>query len=148
MPLPFAAALLLLSTAEADIRPIPVRLPPSDRNPALHEGLPNVGSTPTDPIQKRFFGLGIGFETRGTSQGIGLERVVSGSPAERAGIVAGTVVAEINGVSTMGRSAEECTRLVRDSGSRVVLRFYDPATLKLRTRTLEKDWFVVPNLGN
>ena len=35
--------------------------------------------------------------------------------------------------------------MVREAGNAVTIKYYDPATLKLRTRTLEKDWFPLPN---
>lgn len=142
----FAALLAALSLATPDsaVRPVPVKLPSQERTPIFRGPLPKPGEATPIP-QRRFFGIGVGFQSRGTVQGIALEQVVAGSPADRAGLTAGTVIAEINGVSTMGRSAEDCTRLVRESGGTVVLKFYDPATFKLRTRTLEKDWFPLPN---
>ena len=123
--------------------PVPVSLPGKGPPPNLRDGLPRTGEATPAP-RKKFFGLGVGFQTRANAQGIALEQVVAGSPADRAGITAGTVIAEINGESTAGRSGEECTRMVREAGNAVTLKYYDPATLKLRTRTLDKEWMMLP----
>src|SRR5688500_1308853 len=144
MLLSFVAAFALASPA-SEARPIPVKLPPKEDSSIFREGLPRSGVATPAPVKKRMFGLGVGFQNRATAQGVALEQVVAGSPAERAGLAAGTVIAEINGESTLGRTGDECTRLVRESGSAVTLKYYDPATLRLRTRTLEKDWFPLPN---
>ncbi len=124
--------------------PVPVSLPGKGEPPNLRDGMPRTG-TGTPAPRKKFFGLGVGFQSRANAQGIGIEQVIAGSPADRAGFIVGTVIVEINGESTVGRSAEECTRMVRDSGNGVTLKYYDPATLKLRTRTLDKEWMVLPN---
>ena len=124
--------------------PVPVSLPGKGEPPNLRDGMPRTG-TGTPAPRKKFFGLGVGFQSRANAQGIGIEQVIAGSPADRAGFIVGTVIVEINGESTVGRSAEECTRMVRDSATGVTLKYYDPATLKLRTRTLEKEWMVLPN---
>ena len=123
---------------------VPVKLPGRDQSPVFRDGLPRTGDATPAP-RKKFFGLGVGFQTRANAQGIALEQVVAGSPADRAGFSAGTVIAEINGESTAGRSGEECTRMVREARNAVTLKYYDPATLKLRTRTLDKEWMVLPN---
>ncbi len=138
------AALALAAPDDAG-RVVPIKLPSKDESPIFREGLPRTSEGAPAPVKRRFFGLGIGFSNRGNARGIMLDQVVTASPAERAGLGAGTVIAEINGESTLGRSGEDCTRLVRESGNAVTIRYYDPATLKLRTRTLEKDWFVLPN---
>lgn len=129
------------SAAESRPAPVPVKLPAAERTPQL----PRAGEATPGPVKRRFFGLGVGFHTRGGTQGIALDQVVADSPADRAGLSAGTVITEINGVNVSGRSGEECTRLVREAGASVTLKFLDPATLKPRTRTLEKDWFLLPN---
>jgi len=137
-------ALLTLATPHDDGRAVPVKLPERHKAPIFRQGLPRAGeATPAPP--KKFFGLGIGFATRGNAQGISLDQVVADSPAERAGLAPGTVIAEISGQSTLGRTGEECTRMVRESGNAVTVKYYDPATLKLRTQTVEKDWFNLPN---
>ena len=84
------------------------------------------------------------FQSRGGAQGIALDQVVAGSPADRAGFVSGIVIVEIAGQSTLGRTSEDCTMMVREAGAKVALKYYDPLTFKLRTRIVEKDWFPLP----
>ena len=139
------AALSTSSTKEPNCGAvIPVKLPSRDNSPLFRDGLPH-GGEPTPPPRRKMLGLGVGFQMRAGAQGIQLDQVVSGSPAERAGLTAGTVIVEINGESTLGRSADDCTRLVREAGNSVPIKYIDPATLKLRTRTLEKEWFFIPS---
>jgi len=140
----FAAllAVLTLSSPDSGVLPVPVSLP--DKAPILHEGLPRSGEATPAP-KKRVFVIGVAFQSRGGSQGIALEQVVLGSPADRAGFTVGTIIVEIEGQSTLGRSAEDCTRMVREAGGTVSLKYYDPLTFKLRTRTLQKDWITPPN---
>ena len=136
-------ALFLVVAPDRAAGPVPVKLPGKEDQPNFREGLPRTGEPPATP-RRRFFGLGVGFNARSGIQGIALDQVVAGSPADRAGFAAGTVIAEINGESTAGRSGEECTRMVWESGNVVTVKYYDPATLKLRTRVLEKEWFNLP----
>ena len=139
----FVLALLTFAAPDRDAQPLPVKLPGRGDSPIFREGLPGAGDSKPVP-RRRFFGLGVGFQTRPSPLGIALDQVIQGSPADRAGLAAGTVIVEINGESTLGRSGEECTRIVRDSGNAVTVKYSDPATLKLRTRTLEKEWFYLP----
>jgi len=140
----FAALLAALTLAVPDFRAVPVSLPAADKPPDLREGMPRSAQS-TPPARKRFFGLGIVFQNRGGAQGITLDQVVAGSPADRAGFVPGMVIVEIGGQSTLGRTAEDCTMMVREGGGKVAVKYYDPLTFKLRTRILEKDWFPLPN---
>ncbi len=137
-------AVLTAHAVSSDILPEPVRLPSAEKPPFLRGGLPARGAEATPAPKRRFFGIGVGFQRAGNAQGIVLDQVVSDSPAERAGLKAGTVISEINGESTVGRSGDDCTRMVRDGGNAVVIKFNDPVTLKPRMRTLEKEWFPLP----
>ena len=125
--------------------PLIAKVPAKERSSLLPEDARGAAKATPAPEKLRIFGLGVGFQNRGTAQGIMIERIIAASPAERAGLTAGTVIIEINGESTLGRTGEDCTRLVREGGSAVTIKYYDPATLRPRTRTLEKDWFLVPN---
>ncbi len=144
----FAALLAALALARAvpqsPAGPITVSLPSADKSAGLREEMPHTAQ-PTPVPRKRFFGIGIAFQNRGGTQGIALDQVVAGSPADRAGLVVGIVIVEIEGQSTLGRTAEDCTFMVRQAGGKVAIKYYDPLTFKLRTRTLEKDWFPLPN---
>lgn len=141
----FAALLAALTLAMPDPGSgiVPVNLPSSDQPPIVRPNPPRAGDA-TPPPRKRVFVLGIRFQSRGGSQGIALEQVVEGSPADRAGFTVGMVITEIDGRSTAGRSAEDCTRMVQEAGATVPLKYYDPLTFKLRARTVEKEWIPVP----
>jgi len=123
---------------------VPVSLPSKDKAPTIRETPPRGGEATPAP-RKRFFGLGIAFQNRGGTQGIALDQVVPGSPADHAGFSVGMIIVEIEGQSTLGRTGEDCTRMVHEAEGTVSLKYYDPLTFKLRTRTLSKDWFPLPN---
>ncbi|MEP6668933.1 MAG: PDZ domain-containing protein [Chthoniobacter sp.] len=141
----FAALLaaLTLATPDPGFGIVPVSLPSTDKPPIVREGTPRPGDATPAP-RKRVFVLGIRFQNRGGSQGIALEQVVAGSPADRAGFTVGMVITEIDGRSTAGHSAEDCTRMVQEAGTTVPLKYYDPLTFKLRARTVDKEWIPVP----
>jgi S1-C subfamily serine protease len=137
-------AALTLATPGSDFRIVPASLPTNDMPAPIHDTAPRTGGEIVPAQRKRVFVLGIRFQERGGAHGIALAQVVEGSPADRAGLIAGTVIAEIEGKSTAGRSGEDCTRLVQEAGATVALKYYDPLTFKLRTRTLEKGWIIPP----
>jgi len=142
----FAALLaaLTLAPSEPAHGMLPVSLPASDLTPIVRDGMRRAPDA-TPPPRKRFFGLGVRFQNRGGTQGISLEQVVALSPAENAGFTVGTIIAEIEGKSTAGRTGEDCTRFVQEAGGTVTIKYYDPLTYKLRTRVIAKDWFPLPN---
>lgn len=121
-------------------------LPGDEKLPVWRGDPPRGGREPAAlPARRHLFGIGIGFERSGNAQGVALSQVLAGSPAERAGLTAGIVIAEINGVSIVGRAGDDCAQAVRDAPGKVTLKFFDPTTLKLRTLTLEKELLVLPN---
>lgn len=135
-------ALLALGAARASA--IPARPPKIDPPPPWREEPVRPGAPlPVPPQKQRIFGIGVGFEKSGTLAGVPLNIVLPGSPAARAGLVAGCVIAEINGESTVGRAGDDCARLIREALGTVRIKYLDPA-LKERTLTLEKEWIVLP----
>lgn len=144
----FAALLAAFTLAVPDPGDgiVPVSLPSNDRPPVVHNGLPRTGAA-TPPPRKPVFVLGIRFQARGGAQGIALDEVVAGSPADRAGFVVGMIITEIDGKSTAGHTSEDCIRMVQEAGNAVALKYYDPLTFKPRARVVQKDW-VVPPLPN
>ena len=120
-------------------------LPSSDDLPGIRQGLSRGGRNDAMPARRWIFGIGVGFEHAGTTLGVPLSQVLSGSPADRAGLAVGAVIAEINGVSAVGRTEEECIRMIKESGATVKLKFYDPTTLLPRTLTLKKESIALPN---
>lgn len=144
----FAALLAAFTLAVPDPGAgiVPVSLPANDKPPIVRGTPPRVPMA-TPPPRKPVFVLGIRFQARGGAQGIALDEVVAGSPADHAGFVVGMIITEIDGKSTAGHSSEDCIRMVQEAGNTVALKYYDPLTFKLRARTVQKDW-VVPPLPN
>jgi hypothetical protein len=120
-------------------------LPSSENLPGIRQGLSRGGRDEALPAKRWIFAIGVGFEHTGTTLGVPLSQVLPGSPADRAGLAAGAIIAEINGVSTVGRTEEECVRMVKEGGASVKLKFYDPATLLPRTLTVKKESIALPN---
>ena len=143
MPSPlavFSAALFLATPPTAqplrETRPDKFPRPPDEPSRAPAEVAPPARAA-------RIFGIGVGFERSGTLAGVPLTTVLPDSPAFRAGLMKGSIVSEINGESTAGRSGEECARLIISGGTTVRMKVLDP-TLRERLIVLEKVWLVVP----
>jgi hypothetical protein len=123
---------------------IPARTPKSGQHPPWREETPKPGvPLPVAPQRQGFFGIGVGFERSGTLAGVPLKLVLPGSPAARAGLVAGCFIAEINGQTTVGRIGEDCARIIQEALGTIRIKYLDPA-MKERTLTLEKEWLVLP----
>ena len=138
----FAAllAVLTLATPGSESRIVLASLPSSDTPPAIHNPAPRTGGEATPAPPKRVFVLGIRFQNRGGAQGIALERVVEGSPADRAGFTVGMVIAEIEGKSTARPQPVKIARAsVQEAGTPSSLsNTTTRLTFKLRTRTVRK----------
>ena len=136
---------VLAGGAAGGLAPGECSLPSGENLPGIRQGLSREGHNDALPPRRWIFGIGVGFEHSGTALGVPLSQVLPGSPADRAGLAAGAIVAEINGVSTVGRTDEECWRMIKESGATVKLKFYDPTTLLPRTLTLKKESIALPN---
>jgi C-terminal processing protease CtpA/Prc len=101
--------------------------------PLLRPGLP----------KRTLFGVGVGFEPSGTSQGAIVKTILPKSPAARAGLAVGCIVTEINGQQTVGRGGDECAQIIKDCFGPVRIRILD-STLKERTLSIDKVWLTVP----
>ena len=119
-------------------------LPGRIRLPVMRDGAPQPDRGPATPAPRRIFGIGVAFDHIGNAQGVPLSMILPRSPAERAGLRVGTVIAEINGEATAGRTGDACAQIIRDAPGTILLKFYDPATLKLRSLTLEKESLAFP----
>lgn len=123
---------------------IPARTPKNERQPPWREDQVRPGiPLPVVPQKQRIFGIGVGFEKSGTLAGVPLNIVLPGSPADRAGLVSGCVIVEINGESTVGRPGDDCARIIREALGTVRIKYLDPA-MKEKTLTLEKEWIAIP----
>jgi hypothetical protein len=137
--------LLLAGGAAGGLAPGECSLPSSENLPGIRQGLSPGGRNDALPARRVIFAIGVGFASVGTTLGVPLSQVLPGSPADRAGLAAGAIIAEINGVSTVGRTEEECVRMVKEGGASVKLKYYDPATLLPRTLTVKKESIAIPN---
>ncbi len=138
-PFFIAAALLALVGAALGRKPDTTRLEsmPGAKPPPLLPQRP--------PLPKRtIFGVGVGFDKIGATQGTVVSTVLPNSPAARAGLTVGHVVTEINGEPTVGRAGDDCARIIRECFGPVRVKFLDPA-LKEKTLTLDKAWLTLPD---
>ena len=131
--------LFLAGGAAGGLVPGECSLPSGENLPGIRQGLSREEHKDALPPRRWIFGIGVGFEHSGTALGVPLSQVLPGSPADRAGLAAGAIIAEINGVSAVGRTEEDCIRMIKESGATVKLKFYDPTTLMPRTLTLRKE---------
>lgn len=136
--------IIVLAGMSGDAAAIPARASKTAKGPVWREESARATPPPAIAARKqRIFAVGVGFEKSGTLAGVALSVVVPGSPASRAGLVPGCVIAEINGESTMGRAGDDCARLIREAFGPVRLKYLDPA-LKEKILTLEKEWIALP----
>ena len=134
-----AAVTLALAT------PLAARVPGSPSLPALPSPV-TTGPTTGEPSLKRLlFGLGVGFESFAGAQGMAITRVLPDSPASRAGLAVGCVVTEINGIVTVGRTGEDCTRIIQSTFGPVRVKFLG-ADQQEKTLKLRKAWLPMPEL--
>ena len=126
--------------------PLEACLPRTPRLPMLSQSVMTVSTTIEAPALKRLlFGLGLGFYGIGDPQGVPITRVMPDSPAARAGLAVGCVVTEINGVVTVGRTGEDCARIIQNGFGPVRLKYLDAARQE-KMLQIKKAWIAVPSL--
>lgn len=140
-----SAIIAAISFGTPTERPELMRATKVEKFPRPHEEPIRPGTEMSPPAKKQrtFFGIGVGFERSGTLSGVALNIVLPDSPASRAGLVPGCVIAAINGEPTAGRSGEECARLISDGTVSVRIKYLD-AALKEKMLVLEKQWLTRP----
>ena len=108
---------LTLSVAAPTPQPIVERIPYS-------RPTPNEGGLPAEEI----VGIGIVLFKDQKSQKLMVRGVITGSPADKAGLTEGLVLHTIDGMSTIGLQLKDCVERVRGpAGSVVQLGLLDPA---------------------
>jgi carboxyl-terminal processing protease len=76
---------------------------------------------------------GVGMSVREVKQGLRVEEVYKGSPAQEGGLKVGDVIVAVNGKSLAGKTSDQSTALIKGpSGSSVELEVRDGRKLKLR----------------
>jgi len=114
--------------------PYTVYLPPADTK-AL-----------TEDISGNFSGVGMEVGIR--NDVVTVIAPLPETPATRAGIVAGDVIAAIDGQSTEGMRVDEAVRLIRgEKGTSVTLQIYRTGEPELRTITVVRDTIAVPTVA-
>ena len=132
-----AAALALAGTLRASV-------PGTPKLPMMSRPVTATSTTIDAPALKRLlFGVGVGFDRISGAQGMAISRVLPDSPASRAGLAVGCVIMEINGVVTVGRTGEDCARIIQNAFGPVRMKFLDPEQ-KEKTLMIEKAWLAVP----
>lgn len=94
-------------------------------------------------VEGRFEGVGMNVDQ--DKRGLRVLNVFEGSPAERAGIVKGDFITEVDGKSIAGQAADVATaRIKGPAGTEVSLQVVDPETFEPRTLTLERERIEIP----
>ncbi len=94
-------------------------------------------------VDGRFEGVGMNVDQ--DKRGLRVLNVFEDSPAERAGIVKGEFITEVDGRSIAGLSSDVATaRIKGPAGSTVSLELVDPETFEPRTVKVKRERIVVP----
>jgi S1-C subfamily serine protease len=83
---------------------------------------------------------GIGAALKMTDGEVIIVSTISGSPAEKAGLLAGWIVDKVDGTSLRDRPLAECIQMVRGAvGTKVKLELVEPTTNERRTYEVTRD---------
>jgi carboxyl-terminal processing protease len=98
-------------------------------------------------IEGRFSGVGLSVVP--VKHGLRVVQVFHGSPADRAGIVAGDTIVSVNGASIAGESSTEATDKIKGpEGSEVTLGVRDAKSGKVRQVHLVRAEVALPNVSS
>jgi carboxyl-terminal processing protease len=90
---------------------------------------------------------GVGMEVGMRDDVITVIAPLPGSPAEKAGILAGDAIVRINGTSTEGMSVDEAVQLIRgEQGTEVKLTMYRAGDTEFREISLMRDTITIPTI--
>ena len=88
---------------------------------------------------------GVGMSVDQDKRGLRVLNVYEGSPAEKAGILKGEFITEVDGRSIAGLSADAATaRIKGPAGTRVKLEIVDPDTFEPRTLDVKREQIELP----
>lgn len=94
-------------------------------------------------LVREVVGIGAGLESDEKTGLVRISRIYSQSPADLAGLQAGLLIQQINGVSVEGKSLQECLGLIAGStGTKVQLGLVDPAGKRTKSVELRKQKFL------
>lgn len=93
-----------------------------------------------DEQRGKFSGLGIQITKRGTDKPLTIISPIDDTPADRAGLISGDVIAQIEGEPTMDLSVQDAVRLLKgDKGTRVTITIERPGMPDSFDVTIERD---------
>ena len=93
-----------------------------------------------DEQQGKFHGLGIQITKRGPDKPLTIIAPIDGTPAWRAGLISGDVIAEIEGQPTIDLSVRQAVRLLKgDRGTEVTITIERPGLQESFQVTIERD---------
>jgi len=94
-------------------------------------------------VEGRFEGVGMNVDQ--DKRGLRVLNVFEGSPAEKAGIVQGDFITEVDGESIAGVSSDVATaRIKGPAGTQVSLEVVDPENFEPRTLKIEREQIEIP----
>jgi len=93
-----------------------------------------------DEQRGRFYGLGIQITKRGPDKPLTIIAPIDGTPASRAGLQSGDVIAEIEGQPTIDMTVQDAVRQLKgDRGTKVTITIQRPRRAEPLRVTLERD---------
>jgi len=93
-----------------------------------------------DEQRGKFSGLGIQITKRGADKPLTIISPIDDTPADRAGLLSGDVIAQIEGQSTIDLSVQDAVRLLKgDKGTRVTITIERPGMTDPFDVTIERD---------
>ena len=95
-------------------------------------------------LKTLILGIGVGFDRLAGPQGMAIWRVLPDSPADNANLVIGSVITEINGVSTIGKTGEDCAKIIQNAHGIIRIKVLDPDA-KERSLPIRKGWIALIN---
>lgn len=99
----------------------------------------------TQSLNGQFEGVGMTIDPSDTKKGLLVREVFDGSPAKDAGIEQGDVIVAVNGKTTVGKSADVSTGMIRGpAGTSVMLTFRKHGDGPERTAKVERKRLDVP----
>jgi len=107
-----------------------------------HSNYLNIEATTEmrDEQRGKFSGLGIQITKRGADKPLTIISPIDDTPADRAGLISGDVIAEIEGQPTIDLSVQQAVRLLKgDKGTRVKITIERPGLSEPFEVTIERD---------
>jgi len=93
-----------------------------------------------DEQRGKFHGLGIQITKRGPDKPLTIIAPIDGTPASRAGLLSGDVIAEIEGEETINLTVQQAVRLLKgDKGTKVTITIQRPRMPEPFLVTIERD---------